>query len=341
MSSNKIADKITPVTDLEWASVNGFNRKIVEEYLEESVSLSDETLKQYRSSLRIFCRWIKENLEDIPITQVKSRDYLRYQNWLTRRGLSSSGVKLKRSTVSSLNNYIVLYYEDLYPTFKNFITKAIKSPEPVFVHDKLPLTPDEFNNLIKVLEEKEEWQKIAYLKFSYSTGCRRTETSHLLKEVADYPLVVKEKKIKNEDGIEEDKTAKYYVTHDIRCKGKSKVGSVRKLKFDEDTMLSIKKWLEVRGEDDCPYVFVSNYGKKINQINVSSFNDWCSGLFTEIVGRRVHPHLTRESKATNMVLYSGKDIKVAQSLLGHKSSTTTEIYVIRDNSEDGDEAFLD
>jgi site-specific recombinase XerC len=41
-----------------------------------------------------------------------------------------------------------------------------------------------------------------------------------------------------------------------------------------------------------------------------------------------------------MVLYEKKDIKAAQALLGHKNSTTTEIYVIRDGSEDMEDAFI-
>jgi len=337
----KIADKISVVTDEEWSNVNKFNREITEEFLKESVNLSKQTLIQYKSGLRLFFRFVMEELDNKSIIDFKSRDFLRYQNYLTRRGLSSSGIRFKRASISSLNGYIITYYEDLYPMFKNFITKKISSPEQCFVHEKKPLTPDEFDLLIKALEEKQEWQKIAYLEFSYSSGCRREESRQLLKEVADYELIVKEKKVKNDEGIEEIKTAKYYLTHEIRCKGHSQIGKVRRLKYDQTAMKAIKKWLEVRGEDDCPYVFVSKYRGKINQISASSFNDWCSGLFTEIVGRRVHPHLLRESKATNLVVFEGKSLETAQSLLGHNSSETTKIYVIKDNEEDANDAFFD
>jgi len=40
------------------------------------------------------------------------------------------------SVISSLNEYIVTYYEDKYPTFKNFITKKIAVPPKQFVHEK-------------------------------------------------------------------------------------------------------------------------------------------------------------------------------------------------------------
>lgn len=112
-------------------------------------------------------------------------------------------------------------------------------------------------------------------------------------------------------------------------------------------MNAIKKWLEVRGDDDCPYVFVSKQRNEngelvYQQIGLSAFNDWCSGLFTQIVGRRVHPHLFRESRATNLVVYEHKSAEVAQKLLGHNDvSTTKNHYIIKDDEDDeSDEAFI-
>jgi len=107
-------------------------------------------------------------------------------------------------------------------------------------------------------------------------------------------------------------------------------------------MDAIKKWLEVRGEDDCPYVFVTMNKDGVHQVSESTFNDWCSGLFTKLVGRRVHPHLFRESIATNLVVYDHKSSKVAQKLLGHESvETTDKHYVILNNeSDESDEAFI-
>jgi site-specific recombinase XerC len=337
----KVAEKMSPITKEQWDMVNPFNKSITEEFLRESVNLAKKTIIQYESSLHIFFNWVREFAGNKKLTEIKSRDFLMYQNFLTRRGLSSSAIRLKRAAVSSLNSYILTYYEDEHPTFKNFITKKITAPPQVFVHEKVPLTPEEYTNLIDKLTEMEEWEKIAYLKFSYSTGCRRAEVRQLLTEVINYPLIEKDRKVKNELGIEEDKVARYYLTHEVRCKGKGSAGKVRKLKFDQDAMEAIKKWVEFRGEVDCPYVFTCKYGGVIKQVSEDVFNDWCQGLFTSIVGRRVHPHLTRESKATNMVLYEGKNIRSAQKLLGHEQSSTTEIYVIRDQEEDSDDAFID
>lgn len=339
--NRKRAEKMSPITDEMWAKVNKFNRKIAEEFIEESPHLSEVTLKQYPSALRIFFWWVYENCDDKKLIDIKSKDYLRYQNWLQRRGMSDSGMRFKRSVISSLNEYVMLYYQEEYPTFRNFITKQIKITKTGFVYKKEPLNPDEYEQLCNALEELEDWQKLAYVMFTYSTGCRREETKQLLKEVIDYEPIIKTVKVKDEEGNEEEMEARFYRTHDIRCKGAGELGKVRKLQFSEEAMDAIKKWIEVRGEDDCPYVFVTKYGGKIKQIHEGTFNDWCNKLFAKIVGRRVHPHLFRESRATNLVVHSGRDLEAARKLLGHNSSETTKIYVIREDTEDADDAFVD
>lgn len=335
------AEKIPSVTDEMWNQVCDFNRELAEEFLEESTHLSKRSLQQYTSAIKIFFWWVKEKKNNKKIIDVKSKDYLKYQNWLQRRGMSESGIRFKRSVISSFNEYIMLYYEEEYPTFRNFITKQIKVNKTGFVYDKRPLTPDEYRTLCDELEKKEDWQKLAYVKFTYSTGCRREESKQLLKEVVDYIPKIKMVKIKDSEGNECEMESKSYKTHDIRCKGAGEVGKVRKLQFSEEAMEAIKKWLEVRGEDDCPYVFVSKYRKGIKQIHESTFNRWCRKTFAQIVGRRVHPHLFRESRATNLVVHSGRDMETARKLLGHESSETTKIYVIREDTNDADDAFVE
>ena len=323
--------KMQEITQAMWEQVNPENRKMTEEFIKQNIQLSSETLLQYTSALRIYYWWVKENADNKPFHQLKSRDFLSFQNFLTERGISSSGVKLKRSAVSSFNNYIEVYYLDIYPQFRNYITKGIPTPPPVAVHVKEPLTMDEYNSLCSKLEEQELYQQLAYLKFSFSSGARRAEVRQLLKSDMNLPPKVIEK-----DG----KSISVYNTSPIRCKGRGKAGKVRPLQFDDAARIAILKWLEIRGDDDCPYVFVAKHENKYKQISKNTFNSWTEGYFEPIVGRRVHPHLFRESRATSMVVEQGKDIKAAQKLLGHKSSTTTEIYVIRKDDEDSDDAFI-
>lgn len=338
----KIAARTEEITDEEWLTVNKYNREMVQDYLDNQSDLSAKTRPAYKSGLRIFFKYVKDYLGDKDFTKIKKKEFQKYLNWLTNRGMSDSAIKFKKSCVSAFCNYVMMMYEEELPTFRNFTT-GLKVVQTGYVHEKLPLTPDEYVALCQELEKCEEWQKLAYLVFSYSTGCRRAEARQLLKEVVDYHAKEKKIKIIDEDGKEVEATSKQYQTHNIRCKGHSIVGKVRKLKFGEDAMHWIKKWLEVRGDDDCPYVFViKQKNGETRQVGEGTFNDWCSGLFTKIVGRRVHPHLFRESRATNLVVYEHKSAEVAQKLLGHEDvSTTKNHYIIQDDSNDeSDEAFV-
>ena len=164
----------------------------------------------------------------------------------------------------------------------------------------------------------------------------------MLKEVVNYEPKRKIVTIVDEDGKEQEVESVSYKTHEIRCKGRSAAGKVRKLQFGQDVMDALKKWLEVRGDDDCPYMFVvkTKDGSKVRQIGYSAFNDWCINEFSEIVGRRTTPHNFRRSRATNLVCYDHRALETAQKLLGHESSETTQMYVIREDTEDADEAFV-
>lgn len=322
-------EKIKEVTEEEWEACHPFNKRITNEFLEQQ-HLSPQTLRQYHSSLKIFFRWVKDNCENKSIAELKPRDALRYQNFLMGRDLSSNAVKFKRSSVSSLCGFIELYYSDEYPLFRNIYNKKIPNPPRALRNEKQPLTKEELDLLIDTLKEKEEWQMVAYVMFSYESGCRRSETAQLKKEVINHD------KVKDKDGNFKD----YYMTNPIRCKGKGREGNVRKLVMGDAAMEAVKKWLEVRGDDDCELVFVKKTKDgKVEPLSPTAFNYWCQEIFSEIVGRRVHPHQLRSTRATHIVAIDGKDIKTAQKVLGHKSSETTQIYVIREDDDDIDDAF--
>jgi site-specific recombinase XerD len=339
--NGKIANRSDEITDEQWLTVNEFNRNMVEDYLSNQTHLSPKSKNAYKSALRIFFYWVKTNLNDKSCIEIRKKEFLRYMNWLANRGFSEAGIKFKKSSVSAFNKFIENYYEEDYPNFRNYVTAEMQVPKTGKVFAKEPLTPDEIDHLCAVLTEREEWQKLAYVKFTYSTGCRRAESMQLLKEVVNYEPKKKIVTIVDEDGKEKEVESISYKTHDIRCKGPSVAGKIRRLQFGQDVMDALKKWLEVRGDDDCPYMFVvKTKDGAARQVGDNVFNDWCITEFSEIVGRRTTPHNFRRSRATNLVCYDHRALETAQKLLGHASSETTQIYVIREDTEDADEAFV-
>lgn len=322
-----------------YESANEENKRIADEYLENATHLSNESLKQYKSAARVWISYINKFLRNKNFREIKPMEFQKYQNWLYNQGIYEANIKLKRSLVSNLNEYMILYYgdDDEYKTFRNFVTSAIKVPSTGKKFQKEPLTAEEYENLCKYLEDKKEWQKLAYLKFTYVSGCRKRESLGLLKEVVNYNPIEKMTKVKDENGVVHNVPIKKYKTNPIKCKGK-KGDAPRKLSFDEDTMYYLKKWLSIRGDDDCPYLFVVGKGEKAHQPNLATPNNWCKE-FEEFIGRRLHPHLIRSSRATALKL-SGKSIEAIQKLLGHKSSETTRIYIVEDDDDEEDELFV-
>lgn len=331
--------KLDAITDKQWSNVSEFNRFLCEDFLTNSAELSPKTKIAYRSNLRIWFYWVFENLNNKNQTEIKPLEFKRFQNWLMNRGCSSSDVNNKRAVISSLNNYLETYYSDDYPTFRNFINKSIKRPPKTFVHEKQPLTKEEFANLINELEKMEEWQKIAYLKFTLSSGCRRAESRQLTKDFVSAVPIRKKKIIIDDEGNRCEEEIIYYMTKNIRCKGRGETGKVRRLVCDQDAMDAMKKWLEVRGEDDCPYMFIAKYDGVVKQVSETTFDYWFKSCFEKIVGRRAYPHLIRASRATQAVVEEGKNIESVKELLGHEDISVTQFYVVRDESEALDQLF--
>ena len=232
--------------------------------------------------------------------------------------------------------FIEAFWDDEYPNCRNIFTKAVPTVGNQKKKEKNPLTKKELEKLIKELVKLQEWQKLAYLMFSYSTGCRREEARQLRKEVITYD------KFKNAKGEEKN----YFVSHEIRCKGAGRTGKIRKLTFGEDAMEALKRWILQREEnskknnitDNCEHIFATVRNGEYTQVSAETFNEWCK-LFSEIVGKPIHPHLIRSTKATISVVEDGIDIKALSILLGHNSVSTTEIYVVKDSEEEIDKLF--
>jgi site-specific recombinase XerC len=316
--------KIKPVTEAEWSDVNKYNRDITEEFLQQA-HLSDQTLTQYKSALRIFFNWVRLNSDNEPLHELRPRVALKYQNYLMKLGLSSSGVKFKRSAVSSICGYLELYYSDKHPLFRNIYSKQIPNPAKAAKHIKHPLTKEELNNLIEVLTTNEEWQELAYLLFSYASGARRAEVAQINKDVINKKKAFDKKN---------DKELDYYVISNIRGKGRGKTGKPISIIFDEVAKLAGIKWLEVRGEDDCEAMFVRKFRDgRVERLSPSAFNGWCTNKFSEIIGRRMHPHLIRSSRATIASQEDNVDIKHIQKLLNHNDPSTTNIYIVKEEDD--------
>lgn len=106
-----------------------------------------------------------------------------------------------------------------------------------------------------------------------------------------------------------------------------KGGKMRSIFLTHDAQRAIELYLDQRGDDN-PYIFVSHSNRKTHHTWLTRNSverlvkryAWLAGITT-----RVTPHVLRHSFATRLIK-QGADIRAVQTLLGHSSITTTQIY---------------
>jgi len=134
------------------------HRNLKEEFL-DAHSFRDKTRKQYASFpspiLLVdaqFSKW-KETIRN----QKTRLHFIKYQSFLKNRGMSSSGIALKKATVSSLNNYMENVMADAdrnYKTFRNF-TRGLPTIPKTITYEKVKITYEDYQTMMKALEEDE------------------------------------------------------------------------------------------------------------------------------------------------------------------------------------------
>ena len=318
--------KLPDITEEDWKQldINEFNREIIEEFLIENPDLRPKTLKQYRSGLQIFAKWLMDTLNNKNIYDVKKKDFLRYQNFLIRRGMSSSGISFKRSSVSTLCNYLENYYvgEDTrFDTFRNFV-KGVPKPSPNQVYNKVLISKEEYELIKTTLLEDKKYRDYAMFVVAMETGMRGGELRQIkFKELS--------KTVDEESG--------YFLTDIIFGKGKGE-GKPLEYMVNQVAFDAMKLYAEHRLDCNCEYLFVTNYNG-IKQVSESYFETICREVISDIVGRRINEHLCRASCATNKLLEGVPEILVSKYILHHNDLSTLKYYDLRDFKEERAKIF--
>jgi integrase len=168
--------------------------------------------------------------------------------------------------------------------------------------------------LKKALMEKNEWQKLVYLSLSYDSAGRKTEVWLVSKNI---------------DWVNRE-------TNIVRGKG----GKTFTLPFSKETEIYIKKWLEVRGEDDCDKLFVMKTAEgKVRPISKQTLNNYCeyfSELYKELTGKEVniYPHCFKANRLNSLYREDKLSLEVIQQFGHHSSSQTTLNNYIEHRQDD-------
>lgn len=284
------------------------------EHLEIEKNRSDKTIRNYDFYLRRFLEWLGDKN---PAT-LELEDIRKYRIWLNRL-VDNLGEPLKKNT----QNYHLIALR----SFLKYLAKRdvhTLSPEKIELM-KMPdrevtfLEPDDVARLLEapllvktpfasseIITSRDK----AMLEMFFSTGLRVSELVKLKKE-----------------NVNLDK-------EEFTVFGKGRKS--RLVFLSEAARYWTKKYLEKR-KDMNPFLFVSHDKRSGKNLKTSS-NEEETPLTSRSAQRIVQkyakaagitkpvtPHTLRHSFATDL-LQNGADIRSVQTMLGHSSITTTQIY---------------
>lgn len=320
----KRATKSIPITDEMWSSINKEYRCLVDEFLREH--RNKQTAKQYTSALKQFGWYIHSELDSKPYYKITKRDANNYINYLLDNGMSSSGIGLKKSAISSLNRYIELYIideDENYLSFRNFMT-GLKPVDKTISYDRSNfVTMEEYESLINKLEINNRLLEASWLSLAFYTACRRSELKQFKTEILDYEI----------------KDGNFIVSHDIRGKGRGETGKIFKVYIPISALKHAREYVRTRGFDNEYILSYENKNGFTGAVYDSWANEFCESFVSKELGRKITPHMFRHGYITHLK-QNGVDINLISKYIAHHESVdTTQLYIHEDNSDKIKEIF--
>lgn len=281
------------------------------EYLEIERGRSNRTIRNYDFYLRRFSEFAK-NPSPKDVTREKIHEY---RLWLNRMESGRQREQLSKST----QNYHLIALRSF---LKYLARQAVDSlPSEQIELAKTPMRQVEFlevEELDRLLKAPERtatglisMRDKAVLELLFSTGLRVSELSNLK--------------------LESINLARDEFT--IRGKG----GKTRLVFLSSTAKEAIKHYLEKR-RDTSPFMFVSHDRAKQGREETGPLTPRSIQRMVERyamnvgITKHITPHTLRHTFATDLLL-SGADIRSVQSMLGHSSITTTQIYTHITNNQ--------
>lgn len=170
-----VYNEITSPEKLE--QVNEENKQLEEDFLEHlaSTDRAKTTIEQYRAILHIFWCWNLDNNKNKSFINLTKREVARFQNHsLNVWGWSPKRIRMVKSVMRSMENYIVDILDEEYPDYKKIWNK-IESPVNEFVREKSVFTMEELQPLLDYLVENKEYMKACVLSLILNSGRRKAE----------------------------------------------------------------------------------------------------------------------------------------------------------------------
>ena len=278
------------------AQISKENQKLIKLFLKEKDrKCSAATMKVYTSDLNIFFSWNVLENDNKFYPEIKKVEISSFFDYL----LNTMKVNGKRfahfkSILSGLSDCVIKFYDEDYPTFRNFISAVVENIPKPDVRKKTVLEDTEVQYLISVLTEQEKYQELCLCTMAAYSGMRISELEQM--RVSYF----------SEDSLAYDGLF-YKTTEEIRTKGSGKEGKViHRLVLHDLFQPYLQQWLTARQQlladkqvEEHDYLFVNRQGLPASQEVIRGFCDkWGKILNTTIYAHCFRHYFTTYLKRT-------------------------------------------
>ena len=299
-----------------YEKVNKDNKVLLEDYILEMKSKrrSAGTIYQYTADIKMFYCYVYEFMKNKSILDLKKRDFRNFFLFMQEKDLSPARINRVQCSVRNLLEF-ASDDEDEYDYEQNVMSK-IKGLPKEEVREIVFLEDGQVDKIYDYLIEKGQYQKACYLRLAYDSAGRRNEIVQ----------------------VEKDGLLERNQTNIVTGKRNKKFP----LFYFSKSKDAIKQWLEVRGDDDVPELFIASKGGQVRPASYELLYVWSkefADIISDIEGRRIemnahslrHSALENISNGTHYVLKElGKDVLDLNTLrvyAHHTSVDTTQGYL--------------
>lgn len=296
------------------AQINEENKTLRDDFLIyiKSTGRSETTLSEYRSNLNIFFCWNVVNNKNKVFTEVKKRDFVKYQTYLIDENKNSPArVRGLKAVLSSLSNYIENVLDEEYKDFRSQI-KKVESPVIQKVREKTVFSNEDLERLLDHLVEKGKYQQACAVALAMCSGVRKSEITRF-----------KVSYFKPENIIYD---SLYKTPEKIKTKGRGNGKFINKYTLVNPFQKYLDLWLEERNrlEIDSDWLFVVQKEDGCSQLTVAALNAWTKS-FTTFLKLDFYWHSLRHYFTTHLARQGLPD-GLIQSIVGWDSADMVGIY---------------
>lgn len=266
-------------------------------FLQYEKNYSEKTINSYRVDLIQLEEYIKNDSEELTLTEVDADIIRQWIIDLTKKGYTTSSVNRKLSSLRSFYKFLLLKQEIIKDPTRKINGPKKKKPLPIFLKEK------EINKILEETNFKKGFIGIRdqmIIEMFYATGIRLSEL-----------IGLDNKDINFEDSL-------------IKVKGKR--NKERLIPFGDELKESMLRYISVRNETiivKSEAFFIKENGERLYNALVERLVK--RQLSKVVTLKKKSPHVLRHTFATAM-LNNEANLNAIKEILGHTSLAATEVY---------------